>query len=227
VCGFEDADALGSAAEISRELASPQAAVWAAVSDPALAEALSSTRLDLRRIRLVPATAAALGPALLSESAVELIARAKHEDYVARELQRGVSVHQNSSLVAWDDLPESLRTSNVRFAQSVALKLADLRATLAPLRTRGVLRDLKIDRQDLEELAQGEHDRWMRDLLDDGWRPTGGSKDPERMLHPLLVPWEQLEEADREKDRDGFRALPGLLARAGYTIVIPDDRTNQ
>jgi voltage-gated potassium channel Kch len=227
VCGLDDADALGTAAEISRELVSAQAAVWVAVSDPALAEALESTRLDLRRIHLVPATAAALGPALLSESAIELIARAKHEDYVARELQRGGSVEQNSSLVAWHDLPESLRLSNVRFAQSVASKLGDLGASLAPLSAPGAPYDLQIDHGDLEELARGEHDRWMRDLLEDGWRPTEREKDPDRKLHPLLVGWEQLKESDRDKDRDGFRAMPSLLARAGYKIVMPDEPKSQ
>jgi hypothetical protein len=31
------------------------------------------------------------------------------------------------------------------------------------------------------------------------------------MLHPDLVPWEELTEADKEKDRDNIRQIPHLL----------------
>jgi voltage-gated potassium channel Kch len=218
VCGLDDAKALAAAAQIGREV-TPAASVWTAISDPALGHALDASRLDLRRINLVPATAVALGASLLSESAVELIARAKHEDYVARELERGRTNERNPSVVAWSVLPESLRASNILFARDVANKLAAVGASLAPLTTAAGTYDLPLEARDLEPLARGEHDRWVHDLIEDGWRFTDGQKDPERKLHPLLMPWEELDEEEREKDRDAFRALPRLLARAGYEVV--------
>jgi len=222
VCGLEDADALGEAIELGRRREGA-ASTWVAVSDPALSDALSRTRLSLPDIELVPARAAALGPALLSESGVDVIARAKHEDYVAREAQRGRTPADNPSMVPWSELSEALRVSNVRFAQSIASKLGDLGATLRPLNEDVPREELTLPDEDLEELARGEHDRWMRDLKREGWRPTEGPKDPERRLHPLLVAWEDLDEAEREKDRDGIRALPLLLARAGYRISMPEE----
>jgi hypothetical protein len=75
--------------------------------------------------------------------------------------------------------------------------------------------------EELESLAQAEHDRWMHDALADGWRPTHSpseSKDVERKRHPLLVPWEQLSEEEREKDRDTIRELPAIIELAGFHI---------
>jgi hypothetical protein len=77
---------------------------------------------------------------------------------------------------------------------------------------------LELKGEELEALARGEHDRWMRDLVRDGWRPTDGPKDPDRKLHPLLVPWDELDEVEREKDRAPMRELPVTLARAGLEI---------
>jgi hypothetical protein len=45
-------------------------------------------------------------------------------------------------------------------------------------------------------------------------------------LHPDLVPWEELSESDRDKDRDVFRGLPGMLALVGYELVLPPARRN-
>jgi voltage-gated potassium channel Kch len=218
ICGLEDAEALGAVSELGRP-----ARAWVAVSDLALAQAMRSTQLDLPGVELVAARATALGPALLSESAIEVIARAKHEDYVAREAQRERTPAENTSMVPWSELREALRVSNVRFAQSIASKLGDLGAILRPLNERMPNDELVLPGEDLEELARAEHERWRRDLERDGWRATDGPKDPERRFHPLLVAWEDLDEAEREKDRDAIRALPFLLARAGYRISVPEE----
>ena len=39
----------------------------------------------------------------------------------------------------------------------------------------------------------------------------GPVRDEDRMLHPDLIPWEQLTEEDKEKDRDNIRRVPYLL----------------
>jgi hypothetical protein len=115
-------------------------------------------------------------------------------------------------------LEPSLRKSNRDFATSVGARLADLGAELQPL--TGPVRPALIDEALVEELAVVEHDRWMRDLLAAGWRYHAGDKDPVRKLHPLLTGWDALPEKEREKDRDGIRALPEFLARVGYELKI-------
>jgi hypothetical protein len=57
----------------------------------------------------------------------------------------------------------------------------------------------------------------MRDRIADGWS-YGAARDDVRMLHPSLVPYDELPEDEREKDRDAIRDLPRMLAEAGFEI---------
>lgn len=172
------------------------------------------------RLHLVPATASSLAAGLLRDSAIEVMARAKHDDYVELERAKGVRVLDNPSVVSWDDLPETLRDSNRRFASSVAETLARLDATLSPLQNSSDISTLSLSADRLEEMAIKEHDRWEADLRRDGWTYASGPKDPVGKTHPLLVPWDQLSEEEREKDRDAIRAIPRMLARVGYSLTM-------
>jgi RyR domain len=67
-------------------------------------------------------------------------------------------------------------------------------------------------------LAKAEHEGWMRALLDDGWT-YAPETDRAKKQHKLLVPWDELPEEEKEKDRDLVRGIPTILARAGYTVV--------
>jgi hypothetical protein len=160
-----------------------------------------------------------LTEALLEHGTNELIARAMHDEYVRAEQAHGVTVAQNSSLVPWSQLPESLRESNRRYADNLVSKLDAIGRVLAPAPDAPLDGELFTLRPDeIARLAELEHERWCRDLLRDGWK-YGGTKDPERKLHPLLVDWAQLSELDRDKDRRAVAELPRILARAGFTAV--------
>jgi len=43
--------------------------------------------------------------------------------------------------------------------------------------------------------------------------------DKDNILHADLVPWEELSDIAKNKDRDFVIAIPGILAKAGYTVV--------
>ncbi len=68
----------------------------------------------------------------------------------------------------------------------------------------------------VEMLAQLEHDRWSSERFRLGW--SAGPRDDDVGLHPSLVPWEGLPEAEREIDRVLVRPIPDLLALVGYAI---------
>jgi hypothetical protein len=159
-----------------------------------------------------------LMPDLILHGAVELIARAMHEQYLAtnRDL---VDSRGNTSLVHWENLPESLKESNRRFAAGIDEKLEASGCVLVsdPLAGAGRI-DFAFTAAEVEELARLEHRRWVADLRRDGWKKTSGDKDPQRRLHPLLVTWEELSEKDREKDRHAVRGIPLMLSRAGLAI---------
>jgi len=220
VCGLPEANALTAAAAISRHRRATQ--IFVAVQDDDVEGALAGSGLVLRGTTLVPAEQEVLSEVLLSRPAVEVIAMGKHADYLAQQRTRGDTPATNPSMASWEELPESLRESNRRFAEGVADALSELGAELAPLAGPPTDGLLEIPPTALEAMARFEHDRWVRDQMRDGWEPTEGEKDPDRKLHPMLVDWEKLSEEEREKDRDGIRALPELLVRVGYELRMPE-----
>lgn len=182
--------------------------------------------LDLKgvssKIQLVPAGSAFREPeSFFAHSWIELMAAARHEDYCATERLRGITSRDNPSLVRWEELPPSLKDSNRRFAVAVGSVLGELGAGLVPLSGPLDPAAMPVGSERMETLARQEHDRWMNDLVSDGWTYSSGVKDPERKTHPLLVAWEELDEPEREKDRDSIRAIPRMLARVGYALDIP------
>ena len=156
---------------------------------------------------------------LVTLGTTEVLARAKHAQYVRDERDRGGTPESNPSMVPWHELSESLRQSNRRFAEGVGRKLtaAGIAVVPAPLADPGAAAGILPEEQ-VEELAVAEHDRWCEDLVADGWRHGPGPKDPERKLHPSLVPWSELSEEERDKDREPVRALPEMLAHVGFEL---------
>ena len=166
-----------------------------------------------------PVLTSTLHPDMLLLGMNEVLAQLRHEHYVLRERAKGDTPETNPSLVPWEELNESLKESNRAFADHVGSKLAASGCVLvpAPLAAADSAPPVFADEQ-IEELARDEHERWMKDLERLGWRWTSEQKDAVRKLHPLLVPWEELGEDDRERDRDSIRALPRMLARAGFAV---------
>jgi voltage-gated potassium channel Kch len=176
------------------------------------------------RIAIVDAVRLVLSPGLLRNTMVEILARARHEQYLrdawAREKSAG-----NPSAVPWDALPEDLKDSNRHFAESISVKLRQLGQHLAPLPLLPTVRARpSLDCDVVEALAQSEHKRWMTDRIAAGWQPTTGPEDPTRRLHPSLVPWDALSDREQEKDREAIRELPDLLAIAGYMMRPAPER---
>lgn len=73
----------------------------------------------------------------------------------------------------------------------------------------------------LELLAEAEHVGWMADRRDAGFR-YGATRDNKLLVHPLLVPYDDLPPGERDKDRDAIRHYPDVLGRVGYRIVFPE-----
>jgi hypothetical protein len=179
---------------------------------------------------------AVLTPELLLIGMGELLARAKHADYVQDELAHGRGDGSNSSLRPWGQLDESLRVSNRRFADHIGAKIreAGCRLLPAPLIDPETVA-FRFTDEEIEALAIEEHERWERDLVRDGWCHGGKEgpdgklvKDPKQMLHPLIgVAWKDLEESEKEKDRGPIRRLPQMLARVGFEMVQTGKATSE
>jgi voltage-gated potassium channel Kch len=214
----DDATALARGAALARELDARH--VLVAVSRMRSGEALRDAGLAPKQLGMVSTGLAQLTGEMLERSDIEIIARARHEDYVRRELARGGTRQSNSSLVDWEHLPDALRESNRRFAESLGALIAALGAEIRPL-AHAPDGELALEESLLESLTRAEHERWISALEGDGWRLTTGEKDPAAKLHPLLKPWEELSDGERAKDRDVLRGLPLMLALIGYELVLP------
>lgn len=71
---------------------------------------------------------------------------------------------------------------------------------------------------DLEAMAEAEHNGWMVQRAQAGWT-WGARRDDAAKQHPSMLPYAQLSEREKEKDRNNIRHYPDFAARAGYRIV--------
>ncbi|MFL5822844.1 MAG: RyR domain-containing protein [Solirubrobacteraceae bacterium] len=157
-----------------------------------------------------------VGPLLRGTN--EALARAKHEEYVRHQLDRGVPLGEGL-MVPWEQLDEQWKDANRAFADGIGGQLAAAGCILVPaplIDPHGQL--LSFTAEEVEGLARSEHDRWVADKVRNGWR-FGPVRDDARKIHPLLVAWGQLDEVERDKDREPVREVPQMLAYAGFEIV--------
>jgi ppGpp synthetase/RelA/SpoT-type nucleotidyltranferase len=120
----------------------------------------------------------------------------------------------------WENLPDALKKANLeqaRYAVEILRAAAfDVRAA-----TGGSDAIKSFSRaeftDDVERMAELEHGRWNIERLRDGWR-FGTLRDDAKKIHDCLISWQQLPDAIRNYDRNGVRAFPDILARAGFEV---------
>ena len=72
--------------------------------------------------------------------------------------------------------------------------------------------------QNIERMAEAEHGGWMDHRARNGWRYAEKRCD-EKKLHPALLPFAQLPEREKGKDRNSVQHYPDFAARANLRIV--------
>jgi hypothetical protein len=159
----------------------------------------------------------ALLPApLLESTATEVIARLGHLLHCQHQNQLGLTERDDPSLVPWEQLPGSLRESNRLWADGIAVKLGALRCVVVPAPLLDPERStFGFTEAEVARLAPFEHERWSADMKRMGYQR--GPRDSRH--HPFIdLPFEQLPEENKEKDRAHVRAIPQVLARAGFRV---------
>jgi voltage-gated potassium channel Kch len=144
----------------------------------------------------------------------ELLARAVHEQYLADTTDTSGSSDLRRP---WDELGEDERDPSRRRVDGVIGDLDVLGYSLAPLRRWGEP-VVELSNDDLSRVAEREHERWRAERTKAGWTwaPT---RDNVAKHNPLLVGWSELTDDARRLNIDAARALPAMLARAGYEPV--------
>jgi hypothetical protein len=148
---------------------------------------------------------------LLSVSRDQL-ARAIHDDYFSSQ---GHTFLETSS-VPWEDLPETFRSANRAAAAHVDVKLAAIgwRRTKAK---EGWTAATPTPAE-IEILARMEHRRWCTERILAGWGYDNHRND-RRKNHPSIVPYDDLDESEKQKDRNQIRAIARQLSLIGEIPV--------
>ena len=157
-------------------------------------------------------------PALLNDGSHAALARVIHAQYIRNETREGNTPETNHSLVGWDALSEDLKEMNREQADDIGLKLKAVGCDILPWN------DYAADRfaftpDEIEQMAKMEHKRWVAQKLAQGWK-YGAVREAGKKEHPSMVDWEdaRFSEAEKEKDRNTVRQIPGYLALAGFQI---------
>ena len=116
----------------------------------------------------------------------------------------------------WDELAERFKQSNRASADHIPVKLAAAGMRLVDSPGRAVA----LTEAEIETMSAVEHYRWMMERQAMGWTkaPRGSKPDAVARRSPDLVPWAELADEDRDKDRDIVRTIPASIAAAGQSI---------
>jgi hypothetical protein len=183
---------------------------------------------NLSQARAVPEHLAAAGLQLYplpgeqtdvtpTPATIEALAVAIHELYRGH-IQATAPDH--APVPSWEELAEPLRESN----RAAARALPDQLGTAGyRLQVRSGEPDAvtELPAETVEQLAEAEHERWMGEKRTHGYVHGPRNDDATPPTHPDMVPWPDLDEPARAKDRIRFTAAPTLLTQVGYEIA-PD-----
>ena len=156
--------------------------------------------------------------AIMTDSAhlqdvIESLARMIHEGWRKNQDPK----EKKEADVPWDELSPSYQDSNRMQAMDMVRKLASIRCRIVKdnARTSPIT---VFTANEVESMARDEHDRWMKEKLAAGW-VYGPERNNLLRIHPLLIPYDELDEKAKEMDREPVRRIPEWLREVGFGVV--------
>ncbi|HVN73027.1 MAG TPA: RyR domain-containing protein [Methanoregula sp.] len=158
----------------------------------------------------------------------DLVARAIHEFYCRNQRQRGETPATNKLLVSWDELGEltlakngvdgkKFQESNRNQARMIRTKLNGIGYDIGPITDWDAPGNFRFSAEETEYLAALEHERWMQEKQSGGWR-YGTVRDDRKKTHPSIIPYNNLSEPEKEKDRDTVKQIPAIISLIDFQI---------
>jgi len=216
VTGDDDTSELRAALSLARAMPSLRTVVLT-TERSGLATLVSGIAPESSSIVLFDVLERSCRPEIVLNGTIELLARAVHAAYVRDQTAAGRPAEATPALRGWEELPESTKEANRAQAADVGPKLDAVGCRIQAW-TDWTGEGMAFTPADIETMAVLEHERWCRERLAEGWT-AGPDRDDRRKVTPYLVAWDELAEDVKDYDRNAVRALPEVLAFAGYEIV--------
>ena len=74
------------------------------------------------------------------------------------------------------------------------------------------------EKNNLERMAEAEHDGWLELMRLNGYEPSDTTDHKEKKSESL-IPYNNLSETDKNKDRNSVKSYFEILEKAGYQII--------
>jgi hypothetical protein len=152
-------------------------------------------------------------PFIFSSEEIEKMAAEIHNIYIEHAKTNHLPEEYSTN---YAELPEANKESNRAFVRNIPKSIERMGYSIVAIGSKKSIKQFLPD--EIESLAEMEHERWIEEKLDNGWK-YGIIKDNDLKLHPCLIPWQDLAEDEREKDRILVELIPQILAGVGYEVV--------
>jgi hypothetical protein len=154
--------------------------------------------------------------ALVDESLDEM-AMTIHMNYIQarkdnKQLSETIDTHKE-----WDKLTDEAKDRNRYPADHIYTKIRAMNCELCDASNTRAAFDISSYKY-LEEMSEAEHNRWCAYMYCKGWR-HGVNRDDILKIHPDLIPYIQLNDSAKKKDRENILQIPELLGLKGLKLV--------
>jgi len=129
-------------------------------------------------------------------------------DKLAKFIHNAYNSHYGKG-TKWQNLTETYRDANRGAADHIAVKLASL-GYFIPQDPSNWSQQVDLT-ENQELLAKLEHNHWYAERRLNGWQ-YGPKRDDNRKIHPCLIPYEQLPEPEKQKDRTNIQDLQNFFS---------------
>ena len=162
---------------------------------------------------------------------IKKLARALHSRYLHKMRSQGTDAENDLNVsmfnyngdggnqypADFENLPEEVILSNTDNAYHIPTKLLSIGYKIRPVQKGFKPVTLHLNDDEVETMARLEHIRWSWDKRLNGWI-YGSIKDNTNKIHSDLLPYEDLSEFEKEKDREFVRLIPALLQDIKYEV---------
>ena len=145
-----------------------------------------------------------------------------NEESIKKSLYEKLAIVNNKNRknfnISYDDLPDDIKSSSIDSAYHIATKLLSIGYAIKEENNEAEQILLYLSKSDIETMAKLEHERWAWEKRLKGWT-YAPERNNKNKRHNCLVPYDELTELEKEKDRDQVKLYPALLKAINYKII--------